>query len=214
MLSHCTENPIYVFPEKKLRGLSPTQIPTFVCPWAIYLFPGSVHIFGYSKIDRPILEREHYYSVLEIMGLHSFIPGGIHKWEPDMYIEFSPAFHMQCTMKWFGKKFEFNNSRDPVPSLHNRWRMTSYSTRSSWRTTGRRRRSRWRWPCPCSTGTIPRYSRIRRPHRRRRRTAFPTPRWTIANKAANPRVYHLQRKGMRVRTTIFSGLPGTHGCFK
>ncbi len=27
-----------------------------VCLWAIYIFPGSVHIFGWSKIDRPILE--------------------------------------------------------------------------------------------------------------------------------------------------------------
>ncbi len=112
-------------------------------------------------------------------------------------------------MKWFGKKFGFNNSRDPVP-LHNRWRMTSFSTRSSWRTTGRRRRSRWRWPCPCSTWPSPPHSRIRRPHRRRCWTAFPTSRLTIVNKAAKPRVYHLQhRKGMRVRTTIFSGLPGT-----
>jgi hypothetical protein len=31
-------------------------ISTFMCLWAIYIFPGSVHIFGCSKIDRPILE--------------------------------------------------------------------------------------------------------------------------------------------------------------
>ncbi len=29
---------------------------TFMCLWVIYIFPGSVHIFGCSKIDRPILE--------------------------------------------------------------------------------------------------------------------------------------------------------------
>jgi hypothetical protein len=28
----------------------------FMNLWAIYLFPGSVHIFGCSKIDRPVLE--------------------------------------------------------------------------------------------------------------------------------------------------------------
>jgi hypothetical protein len=31
-------------------------ISTFMCLWPIYIFPGSVHIFGCSKIDRPILE--------------------------------------------------------------------------------------------------------------------------------------------------------------
>ncbi len=64
-------------------------ISTFICLWAIYIFPGSVHVFGYSKIDRLILEifksltdiwveeleyTEHYdNSVLWIRGLHSFI---------------------------------------------------------------------------------------------------------------------------------------------
>ncbi len=31
-------------------------ISTFMCLWAIYIFPVSVHIYGCSKIDRPILE--------------------------------------------------------------------------------------------------------------------------------------------------------------
>jgi hypothetical protein len=37
-------------------------------------------------------ETEHYNSVLEITV--SFL--GIHKWEPDIYIGFSPALHLQC----------------------------------------------------------------------------------------------------------------------
>jgi hypothetical protein len=40
---HCNENPICVIPEKELCGLSP--ISTFMCLCAIYIFPGSVHIF-------------------------------------------------------------------------------------------------------------------------------------------------------------------------
>jgi hypothetical protein len=37
-------------------------------------------------------ETEHYNSVLKITD--SFL--GIHKWEPDIYIGFSPALHLQC----------------------------------------------------------------------------------------------------------------------
>jgi hypothetical protein len=41
-------------------------------------------------------ETEHYNSVLEITGREaSFL--GIHKSEPDIYIGFSPALHLQCT---------------------------------------------------------------------------------------------------------------------
>ncbi len=66
-------------------------ISTFLCLWAIYIVPGSVHIFGCSTIDNPILEilyinlsqiyecrnweTEHYNSVLKIRRLHSFIYG-------------------------------------------------------------------------------------------------------------------------------------------
>jgi hypothetical protein len=39
-----------------------------------------------------IWETEHYNPVLEITVL--FL--GIHKWEPVIYIGFSPALHLQC----------------------------------------------------------------------------------------------------------------------
>ncbi len=66
------------------------SLSTFMCLWAIYIFLGSVLIFGCRKIDRPILEiyhffqrlyecrnweTEHYHSALEIRRLHSFISG-------------------------------------------------------------------------------------------------------------------------------------------
>jgi hypothetical protein len=52
---HCNENTIYVFLFWKLRGLSRNfHIYTFVRD--LYsIFPGSVHTFGCSKIDSPIL---------------------------------------------------------------------------------------------------------------------------------------------------------------
>ncbi len=86
---HCTENRIYVFPEKELRSLSPNSY-IHVSVSYLYIFPGSVHIFGCRKIDRPILEiyinrsqiyecrnseTEHNNSVLETMRLHSFASG-------------------------------------------------------------------------------------------------------------------------------------------
>ncbi len=40
-------------------------ISTFLCLWAIYIFPGSVHKFGCSKIDRPFLEI--YKSLTDIL---------------------------------------------------------------------------------------------------------------------------------------------------
>ncbi len=41
-------------------------------------------------------ETEHYNSVLEIRGCTGFV--GIHKWEPDIYIWFSLALHLQCDL--------------------------------------------------------------------------------------------------------------------
>ncbi len=51
---HWTKNPITVFQEKELRSISPNSYIHVI--WAIYIFPGWVHIFGCSKTDRPILE--------------------------------------------------------------------------------------------------------------------------------------------------------------
>ncbi len=72
----------------------------------LYIFTGSVGLFGCSKIGIPILriysinpsqihecgdwETEHYNSVLEISRLRIL---GIHISEPDIYIGFSPALH-------------------------------------------------------------------------------------------------------------------------
>ncbi len=83
--------------------LASFTVSTFICLWAIYIFPGSVHLFSCSRIGRPILEiyknlsqiyeyrnweTEHYDYVLEITV--SFL--GIHKRETDIYIGFSLAF--------------------------------------------------------------------------------------------------------------------------
>ncbi len=80
-------------------------VSTFLCLWVIYIVPGSVHIFGCSKIDRLIMEI--YKSITEIwlqeLGDRTllFCFGnkeaaqctiscmGIRKWEPDIYIGFS-----------------------------------------------------------------------------------------------------------------------------
>jgi hypothetical protein len=41
---HCTENPIYVFPEMKLRGV----VPNSYIHVSVSDFPGSVSLFGCS----------------------------------------------------------------------------------------------------------------------------------------------------------------------
>jgi hypothetical protein len=37
-------------------------ISTFICLWAVYIFPGLVHIFPCSRIGRPLLETHIYIS--------------------------------------------------------------------------------------------------------------------------------------------------------
>jgi hypothetical protein len=62
------------------------------------VFPESAHIFSCSMLNRQKIykslteQTEHYNSVLELTV--SFL--GIHKWEPDIYIGFSQALHLQC----------------------------------------------------------------------------------------------------------------------
>ena len=50
---HCTENWIYIFSEKELRSLIPDSY-IHVSVSDLYI-PGSVHIFSWSRIGRPIV---------------------------------------------------------------------------------------------------------------------------------------------------------------
>jgi hypothetical protein len=65
---HCTKNQIYVFAEMKLCGL----VPNFHIPVSVsdYIFPGSVCLFGCSKIGRPIpgnIQIAHRYKERKII---------------------------------------------------------------------------------------------------------------------------------------------------
>jgi hypothetical protein len=110
----CKENPIYVFLFWELRGLSPNfYIHVSVCN--LYI-PGIGPHISSSRIGRPSLEiyksltNIRVYrnwetelcksSVLEITV--SFL--GIHKWEADIYIGFSPALHLQCERRVYSRK--------------------------------------------------------------------------------------------------------------
>ncbi len=54
---------------------------------------GILEIYNFSQIyECSNCVTEHYYCVWEITVL--FL--AIHKWEPDIYIAFSPALHFQC----------------------------------------------------------------------------------------------------------------------
>ncbi len=50
---HCKENPVYVFLFWELRGLSP-NFP-YMCLWAFYIFPGSVHLFTCCRVGKSIV---------------------------------------------------------------------------------------------------------------------------------------------------------------
>ncbi len=95
--THCKENPIYIFLFWGLRGFSPNfHIHVYVSDLYIpcnrigrswkYINPSQIY-------ECRNWEIEHYNSGLEITV--SFL--GIHKWESDIYIGFSPALHLQCT---------------------------------------------------------------------------------------------------------------------
>ncbi len=103
---HCKENPSYVFLFWELCGLISPNFHIIVSVSDLYIrstyFPATgqaeqswkyIHTVYLSQIyERRNWETEHYNSVLEITV--SFL--GIHKWEPDIYIGFPPALHLQC----------------------------------------------------------------------------------------------------------------------
>ncbi len=108
VVPHCKENPIYVVLFWEFRGLSP-NFHIHVSASDLYIPMISPHIsLQQNRLGRPILEiinlsqiyecrnweTEHYNSVLEITV--SFL--GIHNWEVDIYIGFSPALHLQCSI--------------------------------------------------------------------------------------------------------------------
>ncbi len=83
----CNENPIYVFPEMKPRGLVPNSY-IHVSVSDLYISRSGLHIWLQQhrqtypgNIDRSQIhecgnwEPEHYNSVLEITRPSSFIPG-------------------------------------------------------------------------------------------------------------------------------------------
>ncbi len=73
-----TENSKHIFPEKELRPIS-----TFMCLWAISIFPQSICLFCCRKICGPILRI--YKSLTDTwmwkLGLGAQFPERIHKWD-------------------------------------------------------------------------------------------------------------------------------------
>jgi hypothetical protein len=99
----CTENMNNIFPEMNLRGL--------VSNFYIHVSVNDLYISVIGPREDPLWEyivnrsqihecgnweTEHYNSALETMRPRSFI-SGIYQSEPDFYLGFSPALHLQCT---------------------------------------------------------------------------------------------------------------------
>jgi hypothetical protein len=96
---HCTENPIYVFPEMELPVLVPNSY---------------IHVSGRDlyipRIGLPICLQQNRQTDSQELKNRSQIHEcrnrtlwgrtvaflGIHKSEPDIYIGFSPALHLKC----------------------------------------------------------------------------------------------------------------------
>jgi hypothetical protein len=130
--SHLTRNATKIPLMHSFSGNCAASVPfsTFMCPWAIYIFPWSVHIFGCSKLDRPILEinKSLTYICVQELGdralqfcfrnkedAHctvSFL--GIHKWQTDIYIRFSPALHLQWNLSFIWNKNAIFRSHSPA----------------------------------------------------------------------------------------------------
>jgi hypothetical protein len=110
--THCPENRIYLFPEKGIARPQSIFLHSCVCERFIDSQDRSTYLAAAKYVDQSWeyinlsqiyecrnWETEHYNYVLEIMRLHSFISG---KWEPDIYIGFSPALHLQCEVRLKG----------------------------------------------------------------------------------------------------------------
>ncbi len=58
--------------------------------------PGNINSILLTDIECSNWETEHYNSVLEITKPCKSFFSGNHESEPDIYIRFSPAFHLEC----------------------------------------------------------------------------------------------------------------------
>jgi len=76
-------------------------IPIFMCLWAIYIFPGSVHIFSCSKIGRPIIGI--YKSLTDTWNVEIRTEAGRNSYSGNIRFEFPAFVSLQCT-RWSGRK--------------------------------------------------------------------------------------------------------------